>query len=113
MLIYEVRHPDDPTRTVKYQVSAYDELKLNERRRSSSNSSRGRRRRATGAFLGLKPASVAHENNKNYKSKFDQDISAVGDNSLRADDNGGNLADMVSSFYRTAKDDSALLADGE
>ena len=100
MLIYEVSHPEDPTRTVKYQVNAFDELKLNKKRRSSSNSSRSRRR-ITGAFLGLKPAS-------HFNNDLNQDR-VVDDQSPGVDNSAGNLADLVSSFYKTAKDDSTLL----
>ena len=58
------------------------------------------RRSFHGAFLGLKPASAIPKNQvKN--SQF------VGFNR----DNGGNLAELVSSFYKTAEDDSNLLQD--
>ena len=93
MLIYEVRHPDDASRTVKYQVRATQQSKQQDKGRRNSVKAMRQNRSFHGAFLGLKPASATPKN---------QDKTAQAINSQ----DSGNLAELVSSFYKTVNDDS-------
>ena len=51
-----LRHPDDPSRTVKYQVKERSSGSTNSQRQKNKN------KRNDGAFLGLKPAANCYLN---------------------------------------------------